>query len=188
MGDAQALSRMTKPTPRELLRALPPAEQRRRNAELALRAQETAAAAAAGTDESLESHNATNETAAEVEAEEDMSAIDVGGNSGNDAYGHGNGNDDDVEEEEVFQGGDGNGDDQDIGGDTEVGDGGVDSQSGAGGALSPSALASGYPQYYVVVAGPLHLHSSPGLGGRIVHELANGEIIKVSSAPVFQGC
>tara|TARA_A100001015_G_scaffold315163_1_gene426296 strand:- start:1387 stop:2544 length:1158 start_codon:yes stop_codon:yes gene_type:complete len=38
-----------------------------------------------------------------------------------------------------------------------------------------------FPQFHVVVAGPLHLHSKPGVGGQIVLELTNGEVLKTTS-------
>jgi hypothetical protein len=47
--------------------------------------------------------------------------------------------------------------------------------SARAGAASSGSL---WPQYYVVVSGPLHLHSTPGVGGTIVAELVNGSIIK----------
>jgi len=35
-----------------------------------------------------------------------------------------------------------------------------------------------WPQYFVVVSGPLHLHSKAGVGGTLLAELGNGEIVK----------
>jgi len=48
--------------------------------------------------------------------------------------------------------------------------------SSKGGSFS---VGGPFPQFFVVVAGPLHLHSEPGVGGRIVAELAGGSIIKI---------
>lgn len=42
----------------------------------------------------------------------------------------------------------------------------------------PWSAGGPFPQYLVVVAGPLHLHSEPGVGGRIVAELAGGAMLK----------
>ena len=53
---------------------------------------------------------------------------------------------------------------------------GGNGRSGGGGSFS---LGGPFPQFFVVVAGPLHLHSEPGVGGRIVAELAGGSIIKI---------